>query len=61
MVSIPNGTRTVWYQPCPPGNGDRNATWRWIVHLRRRVQSLEREVDMGKGEMIRIARVAAGA
>ena len=45
----------------PPGNGDPGATWRWIVHLRRRVQSLEREVDTGKGEMIRIARVAAGA
>ena len=41
-----------------PGNGDPDATWRWIVHLRRRVQSLEREVDTGKGEMIRIARVA---
>ena len=45
----------------PPGNGDPEAAWRWIVHLRRRVQSLEREVDTGKGEMIRIARVAAGA
>ena len=45
----------------PPGNGDPDATWRWIVHLRRRVQSLEREVDTGKGEMTRIARVAAGA
>ena len=45
----------------PPGNGDPDATWRWIVHLRRRVQSLERELDTGKGEMIRIARVAAGA
>ena len=45
----------------PPGNGDPDATWRWIVHLRRRVQSLEREVDTGKGEMICIARVAAGA
>ena len=45
----------------PLGNGDPDATWRWIVHLRRRVQSLEREVDTGKGEMIRIARVAAGA
>ena len=32
-----------------------------VVHLRRRVQSLEREVDTGKGEMTRIARVAAGA
>ena len=45
----------------PPGNGDPDAAWRWIVHLRRRVQSLEREVDTGKGEMTRIARVAAGA
>ena len=45
----------------PPGNGDPDATWRWIVHLRRRVQSLEREEDTGKGEMTRIARVAAGA
>ena len=45
----------------PPGNGDPDATWRWIVHLRRRVQSLEREVDTGKGEMTRIARVAARA
>ena len=45
----------------PPGNGDPDATWQWIVHLRRRVQSLEREVDTGKGEMTRIARVAAGA
>ena len=44
-----------------PGNGDPDATWRWIVHLRRRVQSLEREVDRDKGGMIRIARVAAGA
>ena len=45
----------------PPGNGDPDAPWRWIVHLRRRVQSLEREVDTGKGEMTRIARVATGA
>ena len=45
----------------PTGNGDPDATWRWIVHLRRRVQSLEREVDTGKGKMTRIARVAAGA
>ena len=44
----------------PPEEGDPEATWRWIVHLRRRVQTLEREVDTGKGEMIRIARVAAG-
>ena len=44
-----------------PGIGDPDATWRWIVHVRRRVQSLEREVDTGKGEIIRIARVAAGA
>ena len=45
----------------PPGNSDPDATWRWIIHLRRRVQSLEREVDTGKGEMTRIARVAAAA
>ena len=45
----------------PPGSGDPDATWRWIFHLRRRVQSLEREVDTGKGEMTRIARVTAGA
>ena len=45
----------------PPEEGDPEATWRWIIHLRRRVQTLEREVDMGKGEMISIARVAAGA
>ena len=45
----------------PPGNGRPDSTWRWIVHLRRRVQSLEREVDTGKGEMTRIARVAARA
>ena len=45
----------------PPEDGDPDATWRWIVHLRRRVQALERQVDTGKGEMIRIARVAAGA
>ena len=45
----------------PPGNGDPDSTWRWIVYLRRRVQSLEREVDTGKGEMTRIARVAARA
>ena len=45
----------------PPEDGDPEATWRWIVHLRRRVQTLEREVHTGKGEMIRIARVAAGA
>ena len=44
-----------------PGNSDPDATWRWIVHLRRRGQSLEREVDTGKGKMTRIARVAAGA
>ena len=44
-----------------PADGDPDATWRWIVHLRRRVQSLEREVDTGKGGMTRIARVAAGA
>ena len=45
----------------PPGEGDPEATWRWIVYLRRRVQALEREVDTGKSEMIRIARIAAGA
>ena len=45
----------------PPGNSDPDSTWRWIVHLRRRVQSLQREVDTGKVEMTRIARVAAGA
>ena len=45
----------------PPGNSDPDSTWRWIVHLRRRVQSLEREVGTGKGEMTRIARVAARA
>ena len=45
----------------PPGDGDPDATRRWIVYLRRRVQSLEREVDTGKGEMNRIARVAARA
>ena len=45
----------------PPGDDDPEATWRWIVYLRRRVQALEREVDTGKSEMIRIARVAAGA
>ena len=52
----------------PPGDpdgqreeGDPEATWRWIVHPRRGVQTLEPEVDAGKEEMIRIARVAAGA
>ena len=45
----------------PSEEGDPEATGRWIVHLRRRVQTLEREVDTGQGEMIRIARVAAGA
>ena len=45
----------------PPGNGDPDTTWRWIVYLRRRVQFLEREVDTGKGEMTRVARVAARA
>ena len=45
----------------PPGNGDPDTTCRWIVYLRRRVQFLEREVDTGKGEMTRIARVAARA
>ena len=45
----------------PPGNGDPDTTWRWIVYLRRRVKFLEREVDTGKGEMTRIAGVAARA
>ena len=45
----------------PPGNGDPDTTWRWIVYLRRRVQFLKREVDTGKGEMTRIAWVAARA
>ena len=45
----------------PPGNGNPDSTWRWIVYLRTRVQSLEREVDTGKGEMTRIATVAARA
>ena len=45
----------------PPGDGVPKAIWRWIVYLRRRVQALEREVDTGKSEMIRITRVAAGA
>ena len=45
----------------PPGDDDPETTWRWIVYLRRRVQALGREVDTGKSEMIRIARVAAGA
>ena len=45
----------------PPEEGDPEATWRWIVHLGKRVQSLEREVDTGEGRMTRIARVAAGA
>ena len=45
----------------PPGGGDPDATRRWIVYLRRRVKFLEREVDTGKGEMTRIARVAARA
>ena len=44
-----------------PGDGDPDATRQWIVYLRRRVQSLEHEVDTGKGEMTRIARVAARA
>ena len=43
----------------PPGNSDPDATGRWIVYLHRRVQSLEREVDTGKGEMTCIARVGA--
>ena len=45
----------------PPGNGDPDTSWRWIVYLRRRVQLLELEVDTGKGEMARISRVAARA
>ena len=45
----------------PPGDGNQDATRRWIVYLRRRVQFLQREVDTGKGEMTRIARVAARA
>ena len=45
----------------PPGNGDPDTAWRWIVYLRRRVFSLECEVDTGKGEMTRISRVAARA
>ena len=45
----------------PPGDSDPDATRRWIVYLRRRVQFLEREVDTGSGEMTRIARVAARA
>ena len=45
----------------PPGNGDPDTTWRWIVYLRRRVVSLECEVDTGKGEMARISKVAARA
>ena len=45
----------------PPGDGDPDVIRRWIVYLRRRVQSFEREVDTGKGEMTRIARVAARA
>ena len=45
----------------PPGNGDLDTTWRWIVYLRRRVQFLESEVDTGKGEMTRISKVAARA
>ena len=45
----------------PPGNGDPDTTWWWIVYLRSRVQFLEREVDTGKGEMTCIARVAARA
>ena len=50
-----------WDPDGPPEEGDPEATWRWIVHLRRRAQTLEREVDTGRGEMIRIARAAAGA
>ena len=32
----------------PPGNAYPDAIWRWILHLRRRVQSLKHEVDTGK-------------
>ena len=56
LLEDPLGTPTT-----EQGKGNPDAAWRWIVHLRRRVQSLEREVDTGKGEMTRIARVAAGA
>ena len=45
----------------PPGNGDPDTAWRWIVYRRRRVFSLECEVDTGKGEMTRISKVAARA
>ena len=45
----------------PPGNGDPDSTWRWIVYLRRRVFALECEVDTGKVEMARISGVAARA
>ena len=45
----------------PTGNSDPDTTWRWIVYLGRRVQFLKREVDTGKREMTRIARVAARA
>ena len=45
----------------PPGDGDPDTAWRWIVYLRRRVFSLECEVDTGKGEMTRISKVAARA
>ena len=55
----PGGPRG--YPDDPPGNCDPVTTWRWIVHLRRRVQFLEREVDTGKGEMTRISEVAARA
>ena len=44
-----------------PTTNQGTATRRWILYLRRRVQSLECEVDTGKGEMTRIARVAARA
>ena len=45
----------------PPGNSDPDTTWRWIVYLRRRVFSLDCEVDTGKVEMARISGVAARA
>ena len=56
LLEDPLGTPTAHWEMVTP-----EATWRWIVHLRRRVQALEREVNTGKSEMIRIARVAAGA
>ena len=49
------------YPDDPPGNGDPDTTWRWIVYLRRRLQFLKPEVDTGKGERTRISEVAARA